>query len=183
MTESLHVDLNRETLHEIEPEGPVFETPGSFDVVFRNHSRAVHVHIRVDEALASVATVDDENHFVETEGETRVRVKIPPGMAPMEGSLEIVTGYGSESERVRIHIREPEPAVDPTPVSEGLGETVGRQSSSQLLPEGMAGVAMLLAPTILLAAVALVIAPSPTVAAGAIVLLSGLVVAGYLLLS
>lgn len=183
MTESLHVDLNKDHLHEIAPAGPVFETPGSFDVVFANHGRAVHVHVRLDEALSSVAAVEDDNHFVETEGESRVRVKVMPGSAPLSGSLELVTGYGSESERVRVHVREPEPEAGPTPVSEGLGERTAGEQSTGVLPSGMAGVSILAGPAIVLAAVAVVLAPTPTVAAGALVVLSGVVVASYLLLT
>ena len=180
VTQSLNVDLNREHLHDIELSGPVFETSGSFEVVFRNHGRAVHVHVRLDDALSSVASVAGDNHFVDTDGETRVRVNVAPGSAPLAGSMELVTGYGSASERVRVHVEESEPDDGPVSVSEGLGERSAGRRSERVLPAGMAGVAMLVAPALVLAAVAVVVAPTPTVAAGALVLLSGVVVASYL---
>lgn len=182
MSESLHVDLNREQIHEVSPSGPVFETDGSFDVRFRNHGRAVHVHLRLDETLSSVATVEGDNHFVDTEGETTVHVRVQPNAAPLAGSLEIVTGYGSETARVRVHVTEPEPDTPPEPVEEGLPVRDPGRTSDALVPGGTLGLAGFAAGAILLAVLAFVAAPSPTVAVGALVVLSGVLVAGYLLL-
>ena len=182
MSGPLVVHLNRGELHEIEPTTSVYETDGSFEVALRNHGQAVHVHLRLDGALSSVASLPDPNYFVATDATETVRIDVQDG-AEVRGSLEVVSGYGKTDARVRVHVGiDDDPPVEvgdslATPESEadaeGLPETFARSDSRQVV--ALAALALGAAAT------AIVLAPSAVVAAGALVVVLAITAAGYLL--
>ena len=102
VSESLPVELNGESVHAIEaPE--MFTTGGPFHVELRNEGGAVHVHIHLSDGLVQAAQVKNGNHYVESEETVRVPVGTVPERSAT-GYLEIVSGYGTERERVEITI-------------------------------------------------------------------------------
>lgn len=102
MSESLPVELNGESVHAIEaPE--TFTTGGPFHVELRNEGGAVHIHIHLSDSLVRAARIEDGNHYVESEETVRVPVGTVPERSAT-GYLEIVTGYGTERERVEVTI-------------------------------------------------------------------------------
>lgn len=111
MSESLPVELNRGSVHAIEaPE--TFTTDSPFHLELRNEGGAVHIHVHLSDALAQAARIEEVNHYVE--GDETVRV--PVGTVPERGAtgyLEIVSGYGTERERVEVTISST-PAPDQT---------------------------------------------------------------------
>ena len=106
---TLDVELNRREVHAIQaPER--FETDDAFTVTLANRGQPTHVHLHLDDALDRVASLDAVNHYVEAESETEVRVATTPPEEPVTGTLDVVTGYGSN--RVSVEVR-----VDPPPTA------------------------------------------------------------------
>ena len=102
MPESLPVELNGESVHAIEaPEA--FTTGGPFHVELQNEGGAVHIHIHLSDGLVRAARIEDGNHYVESEETVRVPVGTVPERSAT-GYLEIVSGYGTERERVDVTI-------------------------------------------------------------------------------
>jgi hypothetical protein len=121
VTPVLLVELNRGQLHEVEAPAE-FATSEPFSVELRNHGEAVHVHVRADDALAAAARIDaDGNLFVERETTTSVPVGVGPVDDPVTGTLEIATGYGSESRTVEVTV-EPESDGDAVDIDETLSK-------------------------------------------------------------
>jgi hypothetical protein len=121
VTPVLLVELNRGQLHDVEAPAE-FATSEPFSVELRNHGEAVHVHVRADDALAAVARIEaDGNLFVERETTTSVPVGVGPVDDPVTGTLEIATGYGSETRTVQVTV-EPESDGDGVDVDETLSQ-------------------------------------------------------------
>jgi hypothetical protein len=115
----LLVELNRGQLHDVEAPAE-FATSEPFSVELRNHGEAVHVHVRADEALSAAADIEaDGNLFVERETTQSVPVGVAPVDEPVTGTLEIATGYGSETRAVRVTV-EPRSSGDAVDVDESL---------------------------------------------------------------
>jgi hypothetical protein len=94
-----------------------FETDDSFAVELRNHGEATHVHLHLDDALSTVATIGTGNHYVETDSTHAVQVSIEEGIPDtVHGKLKVVTGYGSETHFVDVTItprQKPPVDIDP----------------------------------------------------------------------
>ena len=121
MTPVLLVELNRGQLHDVEAPAE-FAASEPFSVELRNHGEAVHVHVRADDALSTAARIEtDGNLFVERETTTSVPVGVGPVDDPVTGTLEIATGYGSETRTVQVTI-EPESGGDAVDVDETLSK-------------------------------------------------------------
>jgi hypothetical protein len=100
VADTLAVHLNRDGPHSVESQRE-FETDGPFTVELRNHGTPSHVHLRLDDDLAAVATLDDANYYVEDH--TAVEVAVPEDhSAAVSGRVEVVTGYGAESTAVPV---------------------------------------------------------------------------------
>lgn len=191
MPDQLVVHLNRGGVYEIESASPSFETDRSFEIVLYNHGQAVHVHLRLDETLSSVATIEESNRFVDTESTETVAVRVADGRSAVEGSIEIVTGYGSGTEPVDVRIDEPRDPNEPTvAVDESLGRP--RPDDDELDVETVAGallrderpiVIAIVLVALLLAAVALVVAPSLPVLLGVLAVVVGVGIATYLVVT
>lgn len=191
MPDQLVVHLNREGVYEIEPASESFETDRSFEVVLYNHGQAVHVHLRLDETLSSVAAVEESNHFVDTESTEVVAVQAASGRSTVEGALEIVTGYGSGTELVDVRIEEPHDPSEPTvAVDESLArprpeeEEISIETVAEtLLRDERPVVIGIVLVALVLAAVALAVAPSLPVVLGVLTVFLGVGIAAYLVVS
>lgn len=132
MPDSFTVELTEDGPHEIEaPQS--FEATGDFDVFVRNHGEPHHVHVRLDPTLSAVGQVTTPNRFVETGATRRIHVAVSDGERPLEGRLEVVTGYGANSSYVTVTIRDPEATVERVAVDERLGEPA--PDSAQSAPD------------------------------------------------
>lgn len=103
MRPTLRVHVNRDTPRSVEPEEPVIDVDGPFDIVLENHGQSAHVHLHADDDLAAVTDVEETNWYV-GEGESK---KIPVSVQsidPVEGLLEIMTGYGAERETIDVNV-------------------------------------------------------------------------------
>jgi len=112
---TLDVELNGETVHDIDAPDS-FVTDGPFPVVLENDGRSTHVHLRFDDDLDRVATLDEGNHFVADEATHHVHVSTAEVDEPVRGKLKIVTGYGSNTSYVDVRI-EPSDETPEEPVA------------------------------------------------------------------
>lgn len=179
MPDALEVELNRDGPQSIDVDGETFEASGDFEVVLRNHGASLHVHLRLDETLARAASISTTNHYVADGSLRRVEVQVDQNRLPVKGHLEIVTGYGAQTEHVHVSLveRTEEPGVE---VDERLAEPPPRDDEPILDRDDL--------PVVALAAVALLIAllaglaiGEPMVLAGVAIVLIGVAVAGVLL--
>ncbi|MDX1746744.1 MAG: hypothetical protein R3324_12460, partial [Halobacteriales archaeon] len=164
MDDSLVITLNRDGPHSIHVGDRPFEATDSFDLVLDNRGEALHVHLHLDDDLAQTASIATGNHYVQQGAVRRVRVEVQSGPRPVQGRLEVVTGYGSERTWIDIGI------VDPTEIKEGVrvDESLGRPQPTVEREPAIDEDAL---PVIGVAALALIIAIAT------LVLLDGLVVA------
>lgn len=165
MARTLSVDVNRGSVHAIEPEVRQFETSERFIVSLTNHGSATHVHINVDDGLADAISLEGGNHFIEAGRTHQIEASVDHRSRPVSGRLKIVTGYGAETAVIEISVIPPEatPEKAPVEVDERLSKP---QPYSREQPTQQAETAV----------------PLRTIAAGALVLLSlSLVVIGSLI--
>ncbi|MBX0324586.1 hypothetical protein EGH21_16275 [Halomicroarcula sp. F13] len=120
MPDSLPVHVNREELHGLEVPA-TFETSESFDVRLVNHGESTHVHLHLDDALSSLASIEAPNHHVERDSERRVRVTLTRDGA-VRGKLKVVTAYGATTRYVDVVVTEPDRSDDPVEVDEDLAK-------------------------------------------------------------
>ena len=210
MPETLSVHLNRDRLHSIEAPDS-FETADSFVVEIENHGEAAHVHLRLDDGLAEIASLPTGNHYVRTGTVERVPISVrDPG--PLTGTLTVATAYGSETHDIEVAV---EPAAGKQAVEidesliEGSDTTTTRSSGTASTTTSASGTSRstsssppsttarsgtgrssgietpgLLAGTalVILVGIGLLFLDGPAMFVGTIAVLGGLVVAGYLLL-
>lgn len=119
----LSVALNTDRLNDVRlPEQ--FSTRGDFRIDLENGDSPVHVHLRFDDALASIVDIAGSNHYLEPNDRLTVDVGVADIDDPVGGTLEVVTGHGSVTESVRV-------TVDPT-----VGEEPVRVDSDLSKPGG-----------------------------------------------
>lgn len=183
MPDALTVHLSRDGPHSIEAPR-TFEATGSFDVIFQNHGSALHAHVGLDPTLSEVATVRTPNRYVEEDLSRRVRVDVDvdPGERPVEGRLELVTGYGSTTEYVSVSLVDPQTANTGVDVDERLGRPQSPPEDPVTDPERLPLLA-LLGIAALLAVVVAVIVQNVFVTVAVLVVLLGVAVAGFLLVT
>ncbi|WP_336339593.1 DUF7524 family protein [Haloarcula brevis] len=129
MPDSLPVHLNRTDIHSLEVPTE-FDATGSFDVQLHNHGEALHVHLHLDDALSSVASLDATNHHVRAETDRLVRVTVH-GDGPVRGKLKVVTAYGAQTRYVDVHIPEGGTDNDPVIVDEELSKPQPKPTASE----------------------------------------------------
>jgi hypothetical protein len=118
--DTLPVYVNRESLHSLEVPDR-FETDDSFEILLINHGEPIHVHLHLDDALSSIASLDAPNHHVDRESERAVRVTLhSPGST--FGTLKVVTSYGATTRYVDVDIEEPTENDEPVQVDESLSQ-------------------------------------------------------------
>ena len=182
MPGDLIVHLNRDGPHSIEVEPRQFVADGPFDVVLENHGAALHVHLHLDDDLSAEATLGTANHYVEEGAVRRVRVTVDEPLRPVEGRLKLVTGYGSETEYVRIALEEVEPEERTVRVDEALGQPRTAPPESDSLPgAGNLPTLALAVLAVVVALVAAVLIGGPTSGLGLAVVVVGVAVAWVVL--
>jgi hypothetical protein len=131
--DDLVVHLNRDRPHAIEVEPQRFVADQSFDIILRNHGAALHVHLHLDDDLSHQAVLGTVNHYVDEGAVRRIRVTVDQPVERSEGRLKLITGYGSETEYVRIALEDVEPTDRRVRVDEALGEPAGQSAPEPLL--------------------------------------------------
>jgi hypothetical protein len=179
---TLSVHLNREGPRDLDPEAAALETDRSFVLEFVNHGQPLHVHVHPDDVLDGVVTPAETQVYVD-EAETRsVDVAVPRGAGPLEGRLQLVTGYGAEESAVAVSVTSerkdggPDVAVDDTLTEkETPADPDTAASVTQVVtPVALAGVAVLVA-----AAAAIAVPDAGALAVGVAGVLAGVAVAAY----
>nr|WP_157502603.1 hypothetical protein [Halobacterium sp. CBA1126] len=180
----MSVHLNRDHPRDLDPAAASLETDRSFVLVFENHGGPIHVHLRLDDALAAVADMAATQVYVD-EGETRgVEISIPPDHPPTKGYVELSTGYGAEQARVNVTVTDerkdggPDVAVDES-LSE-KAEPTGDEDSVALADVAVPTIAAA-GVVVVVAALTVSISDSVAMLVGALAVLGGLGVAAYLL--
>lgn len=116
MAQTLSVDVNRGSVHSIEPQVRQFETSESFAIALTNHGSATHVHINVDDGLARAISLEGGNHFIEAGRTHRIEATVDQRSRPVSGRLKVVTGYGAETAVIDISLIPPEATPEKAPV-------------------------------------------------------------------
>jgi len=179
--ETLSVHLNREGPRELDVERAALETDRSFVLEVVNHGQPLHVHLHPSETLDGVVTPAETQVYVD-EGETRrVDVSVPRGSGPVEGALDVVTGYGAEEATISVSVTDerkdggPDVAVDDT-----LAEkTPTEQSASTSVTSVATPVVLAALVVVAAAAVAIAVPDGGALAVGVAGVLVGVAVAVY----
>lgn len=123
---TLQVELNGDGVHSISAPDR-FAAQGSFSVALVNRGQASHVHLNLDDTLSSVGTLAGTNHYVESEGVTRVQVTVDEPDDTVRGKLKVVVGHGAATEYVTLAL-EPLPRNEqPVIVDESLSSPPERE--------------------------------------------------------
>ncbi|ARS91107.1 DUF7524 family protein [Natrarchaeobaculum aegyptiacum] len=103
------VHVNRGAANTLESDLEAIETDRKLSVVLRGHERPAHVHCRLDGDLDRIATIDQTNHYIGPGDVTTVPIDVDGAAIddPIEGRVEVVTGYGSESLGIDVTLRPP----------------------------------------------------------------------------
>lgn len=128
-TSEVVVHVNRERPETLEVARRTLETSGSFVLQLHGHDTPAHVHCRLDDDLARVASLDTPNYYIESNAVTPVPIAVDTDAVqePITGELEILTGYGSESVSIAVTITPGPPDID---VDESLAAPPKPDSSS-----------------------------------------------------
>ena len=189
MTDTLPVHVNRDQLHGLEvPDG--IKVSGSFDVVLQNHGESVHVHLHLDDALSSIATLSANNHHVESDSTRRITVDVS-GTESIRGKLKVATAYGGTTRYVDIVFTKPEPQSRDVTVDESLSKPQPQANTTRTRDRDVGTFDISIRPEIAvlaLGAVALAVAIAAAlllenivVLLGSFVVLAGVLVAIYFL--
>ncbi|ADJ15072.1 DUF7524 family protein [Halalkalicoccus jeotgali] len=116
MARTLPVEINRRSVHSIEPGVRQFETSESFVIELTNRGSATHVHINVDDGLAEAISLDGGNHFVEAGRTYRIEANVDQRSRPVSGHLKVVTGYGAQTAVIDVSLIPPEEPQERTPI-------------------------------------------------------------------
>jgi hypothetical protein len=113
------VHVNRGSPETLEAAVGTFETAESFDLILEGHDTPSHVHCRLVGPVEDVARLSQPNYYVEPDARTPVPIDVAAEAIdePVEGTLEVLTGYGAESVSIRIVV---EPAPGPVDIDESL---------------------------------------------------------------
>ena len=102
----LAVSVSEGQLHEVAAPDE-FETDGPFLIELSNRGRDAHVHLRLDDALAGVATLAETNPHVPRDETVEIVADIDAVAAPVAGLLTIETGYGADGTDVAVTVHPP----------------------------------------------------------------------------
>lgn len=193
MSRTLPVDVNRRSVHSIEPHVREFETSESFVVELTNHGSATHVHVNVDDGLADAISLDGGNHFIEAGRTYRIEASVDQRSRPVSGRLKIVTGYGAETAVIDVSLipSEEPPEKMPVEVDDRLSKPQPRspdqpqRSESSITGGSMKPIAAgaLVVFSLAFVVVGSLIAGNPAVIIGVVIVLLALAGAAALLYS
>lgn len=115
------VHVNRGSATVLETEVGTVETCEPIELVLQGHDAPAHVHVRVDDPLDRVTSIEGDNYYVEPDDVTAVPIAVDPSGIDdaIEGTLEIVAGYGAETIQIPVTVTDGPPAVD---VDDSLAE-------------------------------------------------------------
>ncbi|ELY43840.1 DUF7524 family protein [Natronorubrum sulfidifaciens] len=121
MSREVAVHVNRGSAESLETAVDTLEVRGSFDLRLQSHGPPAHVHCRLEGDIERVVTLPESNYYVEADGETVVLVRVSAEAIerPLEGTLEVLTGYGSESLSIPLTVK---PAPGDVDVDESLAK-------------------------------------------------------------
>ncbi|MFB6283091.1 MAG: hypothetical protein ABEK59_04035 [Halobacteria archaeon] len=136
----------------VDPAEKRIECCDGIELVLTNSGPPAHTHLAFTNPLDEIFTINENNIYVE--GEKTVELLTGPVGETSEGYLEMTTGYGSNTERVRIvvepemEMEEQEP-VHEVEVDESLAEPRGeikveRDMSEKAVMVGVAVAVLLL---------------------------------------
>lgn len=180
MTQTLSVDVNRGSVHSIEPQVRQFETSESFVVSLTNHGSATHVHLNVNDGLAGAIAIDGGNHFIEAGRTHRIEATVDHRSRPVNGRLKIVTGYGAEMAVIDISLipSEETPEKAPVEIDERLSKPRPREQPTQQtdsnVPLRVIAAGALVVLSLLFVVVGALIAGNPAVILGVGIVLLGI---------
>lgn len=186
MSEILTVHVNHDRPQAIEAETDTFRTDGRFVVALENHGRPVHVHLHLDDALSTVASLETGNHYVDGNSVTEIPVAVEGSRRPVSGKLKVVTGYGARTEYVDVELIEPEEADEHVRIDETLARPKRESGEPDAGPLGTSpvgrnvAIAALGGFALLLAVAVASVTASGTVLVGSFAVLVGVGVAAYL---
>ena len=134
MSTEVTVHVNRGSTDSLELSVDSVETRGSFDLRLESHGSPAHVHCRLDGDFERIAALGTSNYYVEGGGETIVPVRVSAEAIdePVDGVIEVLTGYGAESVVVPVTVHPVPAAVD---VDESFAEP--RRTDSSPAPRGL----------------------------------------------
>ncbi|SDQ35198.1 DUF7524 family protein [Natronobacterium texcoconense] len=191
---TVHVNRGESDTLELEstPTGDELEleVSRSFTLTLQGHETPAHVHCRLDGDLSRIASIDHPNYYVGPGDVTSVPVEIEPdGVEDLvEGQLEILTGYGSESVTVDVTVTPGSARID---VDESLAKpsrdeseptALERLSSVTRIDPGTLAVAALGLVAVAIATMTAATIASPAALVGLVAVAVGVVVAGLLLI-
>ncbi|WP_306057377.1 DUF7524 family protein [Natronococcus wangiae] len=128
-TPTVTVHVNRGSPETLEPAVGTFETAEPFTLILEGHDSPAHVHCRLDGTLAGVASLPGSNYYVEPDAQTPVPIEVNADAIeePVDGTLEVLTGYGAESVSIRV-------TVEPAPSSVEVDESLAKPNRSPSEP-------------------------------------------------
>lgn len=133
MPDRLPVHVNRERIHSLEVPAS-FEATDSFVIAVKNHGEAGRVHVHLDGDLAEIATVADNNYYVEAEGACEIPVSVHDHRETF-GKIKIVVGYGATTRWVDVELTEPDHG-GPVAVGDELTVSGGDDAGTGTVEEG-----------------------------------------------
>lgn len=190
--EDFTVHVNRREPGSIEVPGGGVETHGSFVLRVENHGDPAHVHCRLRGGLATIATVDRNNYYVEPGGEASMSITVEGDAAGVAGAIEVSTRFGAHSRSIPVTV-----PGDPRPVdvderlskprrererSDGTSFPVAWPTSLDVRP-GTVGVVALAVLALAVATAATVVVGGTAAMLGSAVVVIGIAVAAILLVS
>ena len=180
----LTVYLNRSGLNTVETDRERVRSDDDVLVSLENHGKPTHVHLHLDDDLATLGTIEDPHWFV-PRGERRdVLLQLTDG-ATGDGRLEITAGYGQARTKVRVEAGAEETSqASPSPAASLMDDS---EETDAEAPEETVAAERLRDPTVLGAGggAALVVFlwlltdPLVALSAGLEAILSGIAVASY----
>lgn len=192
---TVHVNREASDTLELEYDGDTdanrleVEISGSFILTFRGHGTPAHVHCRLDGDLSRIASIDQPNYYVGPNDVTPVAIEVDSDAVDdvVEGRLEVLTGYGSESVVVDVTVTNDlrridvdESLADPAPVDDAP-EPIDRLSSLRQTDPGTVAVVALGLVAVVTATMTAATIASPAALVGLVAVVVGVVVATYLL--
>lgn len=188
------VHVNRRSANALEPASTALETDGSFRLSLQGHESPAHVHCRLDGDLERIASLGSANYYVEPDSVTAVPIAVDTDAVeqPVDGRLEVLTGYGSESVSIDVTVVPGPPDVDvdeslaePTrtePEPTPLEQAIGRITTVSGLDPGTVAVLLLGVVALAIAMLTTASIGGPVATAGLAVVVVGFAVALFLLL-
>lgn len=122
----LTVYLNRDGLNTVETDKRVVHATHAVDIILENHGKPTHVHLHLDDDLATLGNIQDPHWFIPNGEWREVKLQLSEA-AEGNGRLEITAGYGQERESVNIEVESPEESEDPSASATDKIDTVGAE--------------------------------------------------------